>query len=76
MGSDCISSWSLLIFLPNTCDRQFIERKQCYNVTVPVTIFKHLPLNTGKTIYLDRLCLESSPKDSRANFGRLFGCWL
>ena len=52
-------------------DRQFIEKK-CYNVTVPVTMFKHLPFNAEKTAHLDRLCLGNSLKGSRANFGRLF----
>ena len=36
--------------------------KKCYNVTVPVTMFKHLPFNAGKTAHLDRLCLDNSPK--------------
>ena len=30
----------------------------------------------GKTAHLDRLCLENSLKESRANFGRLFVCLL
>ena len=52
-------------------------KKKCYNVTVPVATFKHLPaFNVGKTEDLDRLCLENYLKYSRANFGRLFVCWL
>ena len=57
-------------------DRQFIERKKCYNVTVPVTMFKYLPFSAGKTAHLDRLYLENSLKESRANVGRLFVCLL
>ena len=52
------------------------EKKKCYNVTVPVTIFKYLPFSAGKTAHLDRLCLENSLKESRANVGRLFVCLL
>ena len=47
-------------------------KKKCYNVTVPVTMFKYLPFSAGKTAHLDRLCLENSLKESRANVGRLF----
>ena len=39
---------------------------------MPVTVFKYLLFNAGKTAHLDRLCLENSLKGSRANFGRLF----
>ena len=39
---------------------------------MPVTMFKYLPFSAGKTAHLDRLCLENSLKDSRANVGRLF----
>ena len=35
-------------------------------------MFKYLPYSAGKTAHLDRLCLENSLKDSRANVGRLF----
>ena len=35
---------------------------------------KYLPFSAGKTAHLDRLCLENSLKDSRANVGRLFVC--
>ena len=55
---------------------QFIEKKKRYNVTVPVIMFKYLPFNAGKTAHLDRLWLENSLKESRANFGRLFVCLL
>ena len=34
-------------------------------------MFKYLPYSAGKTAHLDRLCLENSLKDSRANVGRL-----
>ena len=34
-------------------------------------MFKYLPFSAGKTAHLDRLCLENSRKDSRANVGRL-----
>ena len=51
-------------------------RKKCYNVSVPDTMFKYLPFSAGKTAYLDRLCLENSLKESRANVGRLFVCLL
>ena len=57
-------------------DRQFIEKKKCYNVNVPVTMFKYLPFSAGKTAHLDRLCLENSLKESRPNVGRLFVCLL
>ena len=50
--------------------------KKRYNVTVPVTMFKYLPFSAGKTAHLDRLCLENSLKESRANVGRLFVCLL
>ena len=51
-------------------------KKKCYNVTVTVTMFKYLPFSAGKTAHLDRLCLENSLKESRANVGRLFVCLL
>ena len=35
-------------------------------------MFKYLPYSAGKTAHLDRLCLENSLKDSRANVGQLF----
>ena len=35
-------------------------------------MFKYLPSSAGKTAHLDRLCLENSLKDSRANVGLLF----
>ena len=35
-------------------------------------MFKYLPFSAGKTAHLDRLCLENSLKESRANVGRLF----
>ena len=35
-------------------------------------MFKYLPFSAGKAAHLDRLCLENSLKDSRANVGRLF----
>ena len=50
--------------------------KKRYNVTVPVTMFKYLPFSAGKTAHLDRLCLENSLKESKANVGRLFVCLL
>ena len=40
--------------------------KKKFNVTVPVTMFKHL-FNGTKTVHLDRLCRENSFKESRAN---------
>ena len=49
-------------------------RKKCYNVTVSVTMFKYLPFSAGKTAHLDRLCLENSLKDSRANVDCLSVC--
>ena len=39
-------------------------------------MFEYLPYSAGKTAHLDRLCLENSLKDSRANVGRLFVCLL
>ena len=39
-------------------------------------MFKYLSFSAGKTAHLDRLCLENSLKDSRANVGRLFVCLL
>ena len=42
---------------------------------MPVTMFKYLPFSAGKTANLDRLCLENSLKDSRANVGHLFVCF-
>ena len=39
-------------------------------------MFKYLPFSAGNTAHLDRLCLENSLKDSRANVGRLFVCLL
>ena len=39
-------------------------------------MFKYLPFSAGKTAHLDRLCLENSLKESRANVGRLFVCLL
>ena len=39
-------------------------------------MFKYLPFSAGKTAHLDRLCLENSLKDSRANVGRLIVCLL
>ena len=53
-----------------------MRKKKCYNVTVPVTMFKYLPFSAEKTAHLDRLCLENSLKESRANVGRLFVCLL
>ena len=50
--------------------------KKCYNVTLPVTMFKYLPFSAGKTAHLDRLCLANTLKESRANVGRLFVCLL
>ena len=50
--------------------------KKSYNVTVPVAMFKYLPFSAGKTAHLDRLCLENSLKESRANVDRLFICLL
>ena len=50
------------------------EKKKCYNVTVPVTMFKYIPFNAGKTAHLDRLCVENYLKESRANFGRPTVC--
>ena len=35
-------------------------------------MFKYLPFNAEKTAHLDKLCLENSLKESRANFGWLF----
>ena len=66
----------MYIYIYYNGDRQFIEKKKCYNVTVPVTMFKYLPFSAGKTAHLDRLCLENSLKESRANVGRLFVCLL
>ena len=37
-------------------------------------MFKYLPFSAGKTAHLDRLCMENSLKESRANVGRLFVC--
>ena len=53
-----------------------MEKNKSYNVTVPGTMFKYLPFSAGKTAHLDRLCLENSLKESRANVGRLFVCLL
>ena len=39
-------------------------------------MFKYLPFSAGNTAHLDRLCLENSLKDSRANVGWLFVCLL
>ena len=39
-------------------------------------MLKYLPFNAGKSAHLDRLCLENSLKESRANVGRLFVCLL
>ena len=39
-------------------------------------MFKYLPFSAGKTAHLDRLCLENSLRDSRANVGQLFVCLL
>ena len=39
-------------------------------------MFQYLPFSAGKTAHLDRLCLENSLKESRANVGRLFVCLL
>ena len=39
-------------------------------------MFKYPLFSAGKTAHLDRLCLENSLKDSRANVGRLFVCLL
>ena len=39
-------------------------------------MFKYLPFSAGKIAHLDRLCLENSLKESRANVGRLFVCLL
>ena len=36
----------------------------------------YIPFGAGKTSHLDRLCLENSLKESRANVGRLFVCLL
>ena len=55
----------MFILLHYIGDRQFIEKK-CYNITVPVTMFKYLPFNSEKIAHLDRLCLENSLKESRA----------
>ena len=35
-------------------------------------MFKQLPFNAGKTAHLDRLYLENSLKESKANFSQLF----
>ena len=35
-------------------------------------MFKHPPFNAGKTAHLNKICLENSLKDSKANLGRLF----
>ena len=43
---------------------------------MPVTMFKYLPFSAGKTAHLDRLYLENSLKDRRANVGQLFVCLL
>ena len=53
-----------------------LRKKKCFNVTMPVTMFKYLPCSAGKTANLDRICLENSLKESRANVGRLFVCLL
>ena len=37
-------------------------------------MFKYLPFSAGKTAHLDRLCLENSLKESRANVGGLSVC--
>ena len=39
-------------------------------------MFKYLPFSAGKTAHLDRLCLENSLKEGKANVGRLFVCLL
>ena len=39
-------------------------------------MLKYLPFNAEKTAHLERLCLENSVKESRANLGRLFVCLL
>ena len=59
----------MYIKLYNIGDRQLIEREKCYNVTVPVTMFKYLTFSAEKTAHLDRLCLENSLKEGRANVG-------
>ena len=53
-----------------------LREKKSYNVTVPVTMVKYLLFSAGKTAHLDRLCLENSLKESRANVGQLFVCLL
>ena len=37
-------------------------------------MFKYLPFSAGKTAHLDRLCLENSLKESRANVDYLSVC--
>ena len=39
-------------------------------------MLKNLPFSAGKAAHLDRLCLENSLKESRANVGRVFVCLL
>ena len=37
-------------------------------------MFKYLTFSAGKTAHLDRLCLENSLKEGRANVGQLCVC--
>ena len=67
-------SWNVYNYI--TLATGNLLRKKYYNVTVPVTMFKNLPFGAGKAAHLDRLYLENSLKESRANVGRLFVCLL
>ena len=37
-------------------------KKKCYNVTVPVTMFKYLPFSAGKTAHLDKTMSGKFPQ--------------
>ena len=68
-------SWNVYNYI-TLATGNLLREKKCYNVTVPVTIFKYLPFSAGKTAHLDSLCLENSLKESRASVGRMFVCLL
>ena len=68
-------SWNVYNYI-TLATGNLLRKKIFFNVTVPVTMFKYLPFSAGKTAHLDRLYLENFLKESRANVGRLFVCWL
>ena len=41
-----------------------------------VTTWKYIPFDAGKTVHLDRLCLENFFRECRANFGRRFSVFF